>query len=70
MDKNLPKPNLWSLINVTLCILMFLILTIVALFQRKYIIGIIALCFSIFFIRGFIRIYKAYNSNKHLSSNK
>lgn len=70
MDNKLSKPNLWSLINVTLCILMFLALTIVALFQRKYIIGIMALCFNIFFIRGFIRIYKVYNYNKHVSSNK
>ncbi|MEG0773849.1 hypothetical protein [Clostridium sp.] len=70
MDKKLPKPNLWSLINVTLCILMFLTFTIVALFQRKYIIGIMSLCLSIFLIRGFIRIYKVYNSNKKVASNK
>jgi hypothetical protein len=70
MYKKVPKPNVWSLINVTLCILLFLTLTIAALFQRKYIIGIIALSFNIFSIRGFIRIYKVYNSNKHVSSNK
>lgn len=64
MDKKLPKPNLWSLIIVILCILMFITLTVAAFFQRKYIFCILALCFSIFFIRGFIHIYKVYNSNK------
>ncbi len=72
MDKKLPKPNLWSLIIVTLCILMFSTFAILALYQEKYFICIISTAMSIYLIKGFIRIYKVYTSNKRkfISSKK
>jgi hypothetical protein len=59
-EKKELKPDLWSFIIVSINILMFSSATFYGFYKRKYLAGIVVLFMSIWFIRGFIKIYKIY----------
>lgn len=58
------KANLWSFLIVEINILMFSSATIYAVYIKKYLAGFGTLLFSIWFIYGFIKLFKRYASAK------
>jgi hypothetical protein len=64
------KANLWSFLIVGINILMFSSATIYAVYRKKYLAGFGALVFSIWFIYGFIKIYRIHTSRKQSSCSK
>jgi hypothetical protein len=58
------KVNLWSFLIVGINILMFSTATIYAVYRKKYLAGFGVLLFNIWFIYGFIKLFKRYASAK------